>query len=187
MFAEIPYVLGVLCLGYGFLSLNFIAIGIRFKSLRKDWVEIGGIENFNGQLVSVMFTFLFVAIFVYLGTKLTDWNVVPRRSSEINPYFLLIIILPQFILAILGYILNAAGRVYITEQGMLLGMNITEHYYWKDFDSYAVLPDLKLIRFRKEKGKKTNFFFVSTDFDDFHQNEDQILTILDKNLKREIG
>lgn len=187
MFMEIPFVLEFLWLGYGLISLNFIVNGFRFKTLRKEWTTLGKVENFNGELVSVLYTFLFVAIFAYLGTKLTDWGLVAKRSTEISPYFLLIIILPQFVQAIMIYVLNAGGQVYLTEQGIVLSMNISERYVWNDLDSYAVLPDLKLIRFRKEKGKKTNFLFVSTDDDDFEQKKDQILAILDENLKREIG
>lgn len=187
MFVEIPFVLEFLFVAYGLLSLNSIITGLRFKSIKKDLVELGTQENFNGEFVATMFTFLAVAILTYFGTKLTDWDLVPRRLSPISPYVLLVILIPQFTQAIMVYLLNAGGRVYITERGMLLNMNTSEHFVWKDFDSYAVLPDLKLIRFRKQKGPKSKFFFVSSDFEDFHRNKDQILAILDKNLKREIG
>mgnify|MGYP000451091588 CR=1 FL=1 len=187
MFVEIPFVLEFLFVAYGLLSLNSVIIGLRFKSIKKDLVELGTQENFNGEFVSVIFTFIVVAIFTYFGTKLTDWDLIPKRSSPISPYVLLIILTPQFTQAIMVYVLNAGGRVYMTQKGMLLNMNTSEHFVWKDFDSYAVLPDLKLVRFRKQKGTKSKFFFVSYEIDDFEKNKKHILTILNHNLKRELG
>ena len=187
LFVEIPYAIVFLWIGYGLVSLNVFMNGVRFKAKRNDLIELGRQENFNGGLLAVLIFFIVIAISVYLGTQIAKWDALPVREEEISPYFIIIIALPKFTQFVLRVVFKGFTEyLYLTDKGLLFNMNIKEHYTWKDFQSYAMLPDLKLIRFRKEKGSKSSFFFVSYDMDDFGKNKGHILRVLDKNLKREI-
>jgi len=187
MLVEIPYVVIFLWLGFGLISLNILINCIQFKSKRNDLIKLGLQENFNGGLLLGLILFFAVAVFVFFGTKMIQWDFFPVREKDLNPYFVMIIALPQLTQFVLRVLFKGFVEfVYITDQGILFNMNSSEHYLWKDFDSYALLPDLKLIRFRKEKDAKSDFFFVSYEEEHLNQHKEQILTILDENLKREI-
>ena len=187
LFFQIPFVLEFLIVAYSILSIGILVNGFRFKAKRDALLQLGIQENFNGSLLGGLILFFAVAVLVFFGTKLVQWDVFPTRASELSPYFVTIIAIPQLMQFLIRILFNGfVEYVYLTDNGVLFNMNATEHYLWKDFDSYAMLPDLKLIRFRKIKEDKPDFFFVA--YEDKHLNEhkEQILAILDKNLQREI-
>ena len=187
LFFQIPFVLEFLVFAYGILSIGILANGFRFKTKIEALLRLGVQENFNGSLLVGLILFFAVAVLVFLGTKLVQWDIFPTRESELSPYFVTIVAIPQLMQFLIRILFNGfVEYVYVTDKGILFNMNATEHYLWKDFDSYAVLPDLKLIRFRKGKVSKSNFFFVSYDLNDFEKNKKRILCILDQHLKREI-
>ena len=154
---------------------------------RNQYVEIGQVATFNYAFI--LFVILLAIAFVagYFGSEITSLEFFAEREEPVNGYFIAIIALPQAVQFVLGIVFKEVPVfVYLTDQGILTSMNLKESFEWNDFESYKILPDLTLFRFRKKNPtKKSKFFFVSFDKDHLKEHEEEILSILEKKLKSE--
>jgi hypothetical protein len=150
-------------------------------------IELGEREHFHNQFLGAVYFILIIGAYVFLMKKLDEWNVLPERESPVVSSFSVIVFLPQLIRFLLGVAFKEVkDYLYITDQGILASMHTTESFIWNDFQSYRILHDQKLLRFRKKKpSKKSKFLFVSYHDEYFKEHQAHILSILDKNLKSE--
>lgn len=186
LFVDIPYAIEILWLCSIVLSLNVLVSSIRFRIRRNHLIELGELERFHHGFVGFIVLIVIIALFGYFGPKISGLDIFPVREEKINPSFMTITLLPQLVRFVVGIAFKEMGDyLYITNRGILFSMNTKENFIWDDFTSYKILPDMQLLRFRKKKEPKEKFFFVSYHEDYFKEHREEILSILDKNLKSE--
>lgn len=183
-FIEYPYDIEIIFIISCIISIDILIKSIRFRIRRNNLIELGEQERFYGSWIG---TLLFIAIIIALIfgiPKLEELGVLPEREERFHENFTFIVLMPQIIQFIIGIAFREMGQyMYVTEKGIIESMEVHESYLWEDFQSYGVLSDMKLIRFKKKNDK---FLFIAYHEEHFNKHREHILTILGENLKREV-
>jgi hypothetical protein len=154
--------------------------------MRNKFLEIGILELFHYPYIANVILIAFVLLSGYFGQDISDLRPQERMETA-NTFYIWVILLPNVVQFFMMIIFKEIPTyIYLTNRGILTSMNAKEYLAWKDLSSYKVLSNLTLLRFRKkEPSKRSQFFFVTYDKDHFKKQEQEILSILDKNLKNE--
>ena len=166
------------------ISFDLIYRALKFQKYKRSLVEIGNIEPFDkGYWLALILMILFV-LFLFFLPDLLDKGILTKLSEENEfLFFSIVLYTPTLVNMIIdSRYKQSRSALFMSDKGIVRLFELKESYLWNDFINFKILPNQKILRFRK---KNSEFFFISYDEKNFKEHKERILAILDKNLKQE--
>lgn len=156
---------------------------IKFYRNKESFLKLGKRELFyNRYIASFIFLILTVVYIGYLSkinfklnTKFAHFFLIENTSSALF-YGL-------FTSLIISELFGIENVFYITDKGISKKWNYFENYKWEDFLDFKIIKEQSLIRFKKKNNK---FIFIKYEEETFINNEDLIISKLNKNLTEDV-
>lgn len=165
-------------------SILVIVDTVRFGIKEKGSIELGEKYDFRkSPIFRIMLPIVLIGL-IFMIWKLGEWNWFPDdiERSEVEPFFPLIIMIPQFLDGISWMIYGRHRTIYYaTEKGMIISLRGDEVKEWNDFYKYTILEEQDIIKFQKK-----NLKYLSIQYNDeyFHKYRKEIVSFLDQKLTR---